>query len=295
MRQTSELSYRRRINQVVAYVNDHLGETLDGMQLADLAAMSRFHFHRVFAAMTGMTPSQYVQRSRLSAALDALRTTSQPVGCIALDCGFDGGPGLAKAMRRELGLSPSAARKALTDPRLAMAPVQAPPHHFRRKTMLTPTFRELPQQKTLCATERGMVNNEMSAAAQKAFGRLIPAAQALGVLQRQLGCLGVCPDVPKGPNDPEMRFVAAFVFDGAAPAVGDSGLTIDAMAPGRFAVFRHVGPYTTLWQTWQAVYRDWVPRSGIALRDAPPYERYENDPTQVPPEQLITDIYVPIV
>ena len=294
MRQTSELSYRRRINQVVAYVNDHLGETLDGMQLADLAAMSRFHFHRVFAAMTGMTPSQYVQRSRLSAALDALRTTSQPVSCIALDCGFDGGPGLAKAMRRELGLSPSAARKALTDPRLAMAPVQAPTHHFRRKTMLTPSFRELPQQKTLCATERGMVNNEMSAAAQKAFGRLIPAAQALGVLQRQLGCLGVCPDVPKGPNDPEMRFVAAFVFDGAAPAVGDSGLTIDAMAPGRFAVFRHVGPYTTLWQTWQAVYRDWVPRSGTALRDAPPYERYENDPTQVPPEQLITDIYVPI-
>lgn len=139
-----------------------------------------------------------------------------------------------------------------------------------------------------------MMNNEMSAAAQKAFGRLIPAAQALGVLQRQLGCLGVCPDVPKGPNDPEMRFVAAFVFDGAAPAVGDSGLTIDAMPPGRFAVFRHVGPYTTLWQTWQAVYRDWVPRSGTALRDAPPYERYENDPTQVPPEQLITDIYVPI-
>ena len=160
--------------------------------------------------------------------------------------------------------------------------------------MLTPTLRDVPAQTLLCATERGMVNNAMSAAAQKAFGRLIPAAQALGVLQRMRGCLGLSPDVPKGPDDPDMRFVAAFVFEGDAPSLGDPGLTIETLAAGRWAVFRHVGPYTTLWQTWQAIYRDWLPGGGMTLRDAPPYERYENDPIDVPPEQLITDIHIPV-
>jgi len=295
MRNQSELSYRQRVNRVVAYVQAHLGDDLDGSVLAEVAFMSRFHFHRVFAAMTGMTPAQYVLRTRLAAAIGALRTSSASVGSVALDHGFDGGASLAKAMRRQFGVSPSGARQAVLDPRIGSGMAAIPARLQRRKTMLQPTIRDLPSQQLLCATEHGAVNNDMTAAAQRAFARLFPAAEALGVASRQTGCLAVCPDEMKSPDDPDVRFVAALSFDGPAPDLASTpGVTCERIEAGKWAVFRHIGPYNTLWQTWRAIYRDWVPASKVALRDAAPYELYVSDASMVPAEELTTDIHVPI-
>ena len=296
MRNQSELSYRRRVNRVVDHVQAHLDGDLGSQVLADIAAMSRFHFHRVFAAMTGVTPSAYVQRVRLAAAVAALRGSTAPVGRIALDCGFESGAALAKALRREYGVSPSGARAALVDPRIGLgthAPLQTPQ---RRKTMLQPTYRELPAQQLLCATERGAKNHEMTAAAQRAFGRLFPAAERLGVTARMTGCLAICPDEMKSPDDPDIRLIAALAYEGPPSDVsGTPGIDCETLPGGRFAVFRHVGPYSTLWQTWVAIYRDWVPTAKVALRDQAPYELYVNDASKEPPERLITDIHVPVV
>ena len=172
--------------------------------------------------------------------------------------------------------------------------------------MLEPTLKTLPAQDVLCATERGMVDHSMSAAADKAFARLKAGAAALGAMPQVRAALGICPDIPKGPTDPDVRFVAAFVIEGALPDGGlpdvglrdgaaSHGLTNESIAAGRWAVFRHVGAYETLWKTWQAIYGQWLPASGQALRQAAPYERYETAPGEVPPEQHITDIHVPIV
>jgi len=296
MRNQSELSYRRRINRVVAHVNRHLDGDLDSAVLADVAAMSRFHFHRVFAAMTGATPQHYVLRARLAAAIVALRSRASPVAEIALDHGFESGAALAKAMRRELGLSPTAAREALTDPRMGFVVAKTSVRSTRRKTMLEPTYRELPSRRMLCATERGAVNNNLGAAAKRAFERVFPAAERLGLLPRMTGCLGLCPDEKKGPDDPDMRFVAAVTFEGTAPDLSSTpGITCETLPGGRFAVFRHVGPYDTLWQTWDAIYGDWAPSAQPQFRDAAPFEWYVNDASKTPPEELITDIHVPVM
>lgn len=295
MHHQSELSYRRRINRAVAHVRAHLSGELDSHVLADAAAMSRFHFHRVFAAMTGMTPAHYVLLTRLAAAVTALRSSSASVGSIARDCGFDGGATLAKAMRRELGISPSGVRHALLDPRSLPLRAASSPRSHRRKTMLQPTICELPAEQVLCTTERGANNNTLSAASQRAFARLFPAAQALGVTQRMTACLAICPDEMKGPDDPGMRFIAALAFSGPAPDTSDhAGMSCETIPAGRWAVFRHVGPYDTLWQTWRAIYKDWLPSAGVVLRDAAPYERYVNDASQTAAECLITDIHIPL-
>jgi AraC family transcriptional regulator len=295
MHRESELSYRRRINRVVMHVQAHLHDDLDGQVLAEVAAMSRFHFHRVFSAMTGVTPSAYVQRVRLAAAVAALRGSAASVGRIALDCGFDSGAALAKALKREYGVSPSAARTALLDPRIGLGTPAAPSHPHRRKTMLQPTLQDLPAQQLLCATERGATNNDLTAASQRAFARLFPAAESLGIAARSTACLAICPDEMKSPDDPDMRFIAALAFDGPPPELtGTPGIECQTIPAGRWAVFRHLGPYSTLWQTWVAIYRDWVPATPLALRDAAPYELYVNDASKERPENLITDIHIPV-
>lgn len=87
--------------------------------------------------------------------------------------------------------------------------------------------------------------------------------------------------------------VGAIFAPGAEPAAGE-GLAYQTLPDGRWAVFQHVGPYDTLWQSWQATYRDWLPASGHELRNAFPFEDYIDDPSHIAPEKLRTEICIPI-
>lgn len=293
MRRPVELSYRRRINLVIAHVGRHLDHSLDGSELAGVASMSRFHFHRVFAAMTGLTPAEYVFLARMSRTIERLRSSRDSVTRIALDIGFESGPALAKALRRHFGMNASEIRESPVDPRLGMVGEHTYSRRRKDLTMLTPEITSLPEQRVLCATERGRVNNGMGVAARRAFGRLQAGAAAMAVMPQVQRAIAMAPDCPRGPDDPDQRFIAGYVMDGELPALAD-GLHLETLPAGRWAVFRHLGPYTTLWQAWTSVYRDWVPRAGHALRDAMPCEHFVNDPREVAPEQVITDLYIPI-
>ncbi|BBU54628.1 hypothetical protein KU6B_08930 [Mameliella alba] len=61
-------TYEARIRRVTRYIVDTPDGDLSLDALADVAAMSRFHFHRVYAAMTGETVAQAVRRLRLHRA-----------------------------------------------------------------------------------------------------------------------------------------------------------------------------------------------------------------------------------
>ena len=89
--------YERRVNRVMDYVQAHL---------AAVAAFSPFHFHRVFAAITGETLSDFIRRIRLERAasgLVVLRETS--VLEIALRCGFSSAATFARSFRTHFGMS----------------------------------------------------------------------------------------------------------------------------------------------------------------------------------------------
>jgi AraC family transcriptional regulator len=59
-------SYEQRINRVTDFIYAHLDEELDLDRLADVAAMSRWHWHRVYAGMRGETVAATVRRLRLA-------------------------------------------------------------------------------------------------------------------------------------------------------------------------------------------------------------------------------------
>ncbi len=69
-------SYEARINRVTAYIYEHLDEPLDLERLADVAAMSPWHWHRVYSAMRGETVAATVRRLRLMRAANELANGS---------------------------------------------------------------------------------------------------------------------------------------------------------------------------------------------------------------------------
>ena len=75
-------------------------------RLARHAGVSPFHFLRTFEHVVGVTPHQYVLRTRLRHAAVRLRAEAEKVIDIALDCGFGDVSNFNRAFRTEFGMSP---------------------------------------------------------------------------------------------------------------------------------------------------------------------------------------------
>lgn len=79
--------------------------------LAREARLSRYHFLRMFCQLAGLTPHQYIIRSRLRRAAVRLIAEPSQVLNIALESGFGDVSNFNHAFRSEFGVSPSSYRK----------------------------------------------------------------------------------------------------------------------------------------------------------------------------------------
>ncbi|MCL6416915.1 helix-turn-helix domain-containing protein [Aestuariirhabdus sp. Z084] len=106
-------NWRQRLTKAVLFLEQTLDQTPPPAwkQVAEHCAISPFHFHRLFKAAFHETPSQYLKRLRLKRAVQLLFDEPDwSVTDIALGCGFSSSQALAKALKREIGLSALAIR-----------------------------------------------------------------------------------------------------------------------------------------------------------------------------------------
>jgi AraC-like DNA-binding protein len=98
------------VTRTVRMIARRLDAPLTLETLAREARLSPYHFLRTFQRVTGVTPHQYVQRTRLREAVARLATASEKVIDVALDCGFGDISNFNRAFRAEFGVSPRAFR-----------------------------------------------------------------------------------------------------------------------------------------------------------------------------------------
>jgi AraC-like DNA-binding protein len=103
---------RRRAVEAALRMDAQSSEPIDLESAARQAGLSPFHFLRVFAKVLGVTPHQYLVRSRLRHAARLLSDGSRPVTDVALDVGFGDLSNFVNAFRRAAGVSPRRFRQA---------------------------------------------------------------------------------------------------------------------------------------------------------------------------------------
>lgn len=81
------------------------------VRLAREAAMSPYHFLRIFRGIAGMPPHRFLLRTRMQRAAVRLRASNEPVSAIAFDCGFGDLSTFNRRFRRLMGMNPSAWRR----------------------------------------------------------------------------------------------------------------------------------------------------------------------------------------
>ena len=91
----------------VRRIQSHFGESLRVEELARLCSLSVFQFEQRIKRVFGVTPAQFIAKTRIDAACDRLRATERPVADIALDCGFYDQSALSRQFKAATGLRPT--------------------------------------------------------------------------------------------------------------------------------------------------------------------------------------------
>ncbi|MCF3128992.1 helix-turn-helix domain-containing protein [Streptomyces olivochromogenes] len=102
----------RQLDAVRELMEQRLDEPLPIAELATVAALSPSQFTRRFRASTGQSPHQFLLKLRLDHACRLLRTGSDAIGQVAVECGFSHQEHLTRVMRAKLGTTPAALRRA---------------------------------------------------------------------------------------------------------------------------------------------------------------------------------------
>ena len=110
---TATLRDRRRAVETALWIDAHSHRPIDLEDAAAQAGISPFHFLRLFSDVLGVTPHQYLLRSRLRHAARRLADDDSPITDIAYDVGFNDLSNFVRTFHRAAGASPQKFRKAL--------------------------------------------------------------------------------------------------------------------------------------------------------------------------------------
>jgi AraC family transcriptional regulator len=126
-----------------------------------------------------------------------------------------------------------------------------------------------------------------------AWGKLMSWAGRRGLLGPGMKALGIVHDDLEITPPETLRYDAALAVDESVQPAGELG--IQNLEACDYAVATHRGPYTALGETYARLCGEWLPASGRELLAAPGVEVYRNTPFNTAPEDLLTDIHLPLV
>lgn len=103
---------RQRAVEAAMWIQAHSQQDIALDHAASQAGLSAFHFLRLFSRVLGVSPHQYLVRSRLRHAARLLAGGDQSVTDVALDVGFADLSNFVRTFHRAAGVSPRAFRQA---------------------------------------------------------------------------------------------------------------------------------------------------------------------------------------
>ena len=274
--------YVQRINKVVAYINNHLDETLDLKTLANEAALSDFHFHRIFKALKGEAIGGYITRLRLEATARLLRYTALTIEEIGFNIGYETPASLSKAFKKQYGISPTEYRTNKDT-------------YIMKKEIINPDL-ALKTPKIVTLEPKNLIYVALTGAYGsldygKAYEQLWAVIKAQKLFTKGIESICISYDDPKITEGSLQRSDVCLAIH--KPATPQEEVSCKTLAGGKYAVFFYQGSYENLSQVYDTAVR-WVIDHQYTLREEPFFEKYLNDARRTPKEKLKTEIYIPI-
>lgn len=274
--------YQERIRAVIEYIHEHHGENLSSDVLAEVAHLSPYHWHRIYKAITGESAAATVKRCRMHSAAATLIRTDMPVVEVGVSVGFPDVHSFTRTFKQFYGVAPGQFRAAQTEPDTTDNPAEPMDSSEQAVRLINrPAARMI-----------GQWHNGDYMAIGVTFEKVMAQCAIAGILPENPRTMGLYLADPEYVGEAELRSFAGVVVNDAVEV--PEPLIVYEYPAGRFAVLTHHGPYALLSNSYDWLYCDWLPASGEAVRDQPCAEVYLNSPIDKPPQELRTEICMPV-
>ncbi len=287
MNNTTQLE---RYKKLLSYLDVHFKEDVNIEKIEDISHYSYRNINRIFQAIHQETIGKYVKRLRLEKAAQYLRYSQLEITDIGFEVGFEDRAAFSKAFKKKYGLSPS----------LYRADSESLRETFEHKALQDVNRQKIPFELTvlpdfeyLFIEYRG--DYEDIEAIEEVGNQLYAYALKNNILNdRSIFMTEIVDDSGISENI-HLRYNLAFLLESPATFVPDGHYRIKKHTHQKYAKFMYRGAHQDVVAFYEQIYALWMLDVGLEMQDLPTLEFYPSYDERTPPEELITEIYIPVM
>ncbi|HDV6633037.1 TPA: AraC family transcriptional regulator [Legionella pneumophila] len=278
------MKYQQKLENMIDFIGKHLDEELSLESLSEIFCISKFHFHRLFTAFTGLSLQQYIKWLRLKRAAHQLVVEKdQPVINIAINAGFESHEAFSRAFKKACGFSPSQFRQGF-----GRSYWEQPPYCLPRQGRIDMKVDIKSIDKIRLAVIEHKSDPKLLG---ESINKLVSWAksQSINLKPRPGEAFALAYDDPKTTPPSEFRIDLGIKVPENLKLDG----VIEKFLPsGRYAVTVHKGSRNNIGDVVYYLYRDWLPNTSEQLGDLPCIFCYYNFDHEVAETELLTECWL---
>ncbi len=276
----------KRISKVLSYIECKLYKQFTLVELADISNFGKRHFQRIMKAHLNEPIGAYITKKRIETAAKLIMYSKEQLSDIAYKMGYSEIASFSKSFKKYFGVSPNEFRKETIECYNQLILKQSK----KSKAMeLKEKIVNLDKKKVIFCQKVGYYNSQMPKEAWDILMNFVEKQQ-LSIDNAEF--FGINHDDAEITESEKCRYDACITINTDLKPEGQIG--VKEIPGGKYAVFPYIGPYENLDEVYNAIFGNWFAKSGVELAETPILERYLNDPKETKPEDLLTEIYVPL-
>lgn len=263
----------QRFFKSIDFIEQHLYDKISVHEVAAASHYSTYHFSRIFKALVGDTPKEYLRKRRLTVA--AKRLLSEDIGILelALDCQFDSQEAFTRSFKALFNITPAQYRKQ-NDPFRLLYKDQFSPHMLhllQNELSMVPEIITRPAVKLVGIAQQ---YDSADLSLPKLWSAFRPFRDKI---KNRIGdeSFGIYEAYEEHGDDGED---VTFSYVCTAPVANfddvPEGMTTRELPEQMYAKFVHRGSITTLDQTLKYIWGSWLPKSDFDYVERPDFELY---------------------
>ena len=260
----------QRFFKSIDFIEQHLYDKISVHEVAASSHYSTYHFSRIFKALVGDTPKEYLRKRRLTVA--AKRLLSEDIGILelALDCQFDSQEAFTRAFKDLFNITPAQYRKQ-NDPFRLLYKDQFSPHmlhHLQNELSMEPEIITRPAVKLV-----GIANqyDEADLSLPRLWSGFRPYRDKIKNRTSDQS-FGIYECYEEDGDDVNFTYVCCAPVENFDDI--PEGMTTRELPEQLYAKFIHKGSIANLDKTLKYIWGSWLPKSKFEYEEKPDFELY---------------------
>jgi AraC family transcriptional regulator len=280
-----------RYKKLLSFIDNNFKEDINIEKVEAVCHYSYRNINRIFEALHHETIGKYIKRLRLEKAAQYLKYTRLGVSDIAYEVGFEDRAAFSKAFKKKYAASPSAFRSSSELDMETVKQFLLKEEGVEREELQF-EIEFLPAFEYIFLAYRGAYEDIL--AIQETGQQSYNYVEEKGLLTDRSIFMTQIVDDSEISDSIHLRYNLAFVLEKSLSFELEGLFRIGKHTEQRYAKFIHQGSFESTFDFYEKIYAYWMLDVGLELKDLPTLEFYPNYDELILPEELITEIYIPV-